>query len=834
MDKIDIDGTGLNNVDWLQNGEEADESILNRPTKQISQFVNDLIDADVTLQSNIDTEKARIDAILDAAGADSDSFAEIVQIISNVDTENDQAFAAYVLSNDQAVSDIQSELGTKANSADVYLKTETYSQSEIDAAIAAGGGSGGEDPYIEYSIYETSAAVFADGAPGIEDAALRDGWYYENDGAGGFTKFNWYFYDGTSTNVQLSDFSAYAVMTFDDISNSPIFGVYTLPTGTNDAIPGFAHSRITYSVPDVTPVAGVRYLVYFGTEPNVHNELPRIQLTSDGIANVGEQDPSEIVLTVSLGSNSVAAPSTVKYLVRNMGVNTPTFKVDYELKIEHITKQEFASEVDTIITSTAYTKSEVDSSLALKANSADVYLKTETYSQTEVDTQLSTKANSADVYNKTEIDNALDLKADILDVDAALSLKANSADVYLKTETYSQAEVDAAIAAGGGGSSSAISQNDTNVTVTDTGTDGKIDFTIDGNLKWSVDNSGNLVPASDNTIDVGSATNRVRDLYVGLNSVKFVDDSQNEYPLSVSAGVLQFNGEAVGAGEVSQAELDEVSSYLPTDTVTTSDGNSVFFDGAGDYISSPNGIANDLGAGDFTVECWFKSNNGSLNQHAALIASYAGSVQGSWSLKASASTSGNVEFAYYDGTWLGLGTSTNIASDQQWHHVAVTRSNGTVNIWVDGTSVASSTINTDLTGDGHPLTVGFMPIDPPSYINGYISNARIISGVAVYTSSFTPPTSPLTVTPETQLLTANDTVIDDDSTNNLPLTINDNTVASNETPFTTTTTGYVSAIGDVGTKGDILYHDGTKFVKLAAGTTGQVLTMGASGIPEWQ
>jgi len=36
-----------------------------------------------------------------------------------------------------------------------------------------------------------------------------------------------------------------------------------------------------------------------------------------------------------------------------------------------------------------------------------------------------------------------------------------------------------------------------------------------------------------------------------------------------------------------------------------------------------------------------------------------------------------------------------------------------------------------------------------------------------------------------------------------------------------------------GTQGDILYHDGTSFVKLAAGTQGQVLTMGAGGIPEW-
>jgi hypothetical protein len=60
--------------------------------------------ADTTLQSNIDVEKGRIDAILAASDADKDSFAEIVALINSVDTENDNAFAAYALSNDAALA----------------------------------------------------------------------------------------------------------------------------------------------------------------------------------------------------------------------------------------------------------------------------------------------------------------------------------------------------------------------------------------------------------------------------------------------------------------------------------------------------------------------------------------------------------------------------------------------------------------------------------------------------------------------------------------------------------------------------------------------------------
>ncbi len=70
----------------------------------ITQEISDRTSADTTLQSNIDVEKGRIDAILSAADADKDSFAEIVTLINSVDTTNDQAFAAYVLSNDAALA----------------------------------------------------------------------------------------------------------------------------------------------------------------------------------------------------------------------------------------------------------------------------------------------------------------------------------------------------------------------------------------------------------------------------------------------------------------------------------------------------------------------------------------------------------------------------------------------------------------------------------------------------------------------------------------------------------------------------------------------------------
>ena len=77
--------------------------------------------ADSGLQSAIDAEKARIDAILSASTADSDSFAEIVNLINSVDTENDNAFSAYVLSNDAALAAEVSDRETLEGEFDAYV-----------------------------------------------------------------------------------------------------------------------------------------------------------------------------------------------------------------------------------------------------------------------------------------------------------------------------------------------------------------------------------------------------------------------------------------------------------------------------------------------------------------------------------------------------------------------------------------------------------------------------------------------------------------------------------------------------------------------------------------
>lgn len=225
------------------------------------------------------------------------------------------------------------------------IDAETSARQDADAAL--------EDRIspIEYRsqfnniyAYEDNAAVYADGAAPIADPSLlrRDGWYFTNIVAG--SKINWYFFDGNPLSatyqgqITLENFSAYAVVTLDSLASSPIIGIYTLPTGSGDVLPGFAHSRLAYSgYVAGSPEIGKKCLIYVGDDPLVHPELPRFKMALSVGSSSGDQDPSEIVLTASFGSNSSASVGSVQFLAESLGVHSPSVKQEMDLRIRTVT-----------------------------------------------------------------------------------------------------------------------------------------------------------------------------------------------------------------------------------------------------------------------------------------------------------------------------------------------------------------------------------------------------------------------------------------------------------------------------------------------------------------
>ena len=88
-----------------------------------------------------------------------------------------------------------------------------------------------------------------------------------------------------------------------------------------------------------------------------------------------------------------------------------------------------------------------------------------------------------------------------------------------------------------------------------------------------------------------------------------------------------------------------------------------------------------------------------------------------------------------------------------WNHIAVVRSGSTITGYLNG--VAGSTPITSsatFTSNLYGVYVGAGAGNNNAKLGGNVSNLRIVKGTAVYTSSFTPSTTPLTAITNTSLL----------------------------------------------------------------------------------
>ncbi len=165
--------------------------------------------------------------------------------------------------------------------------------------------------------------------------------------------------------------------------------------------------------------------------------------------------------------------------------------------------------------------------------------------------------------------------------------------------------------------------------------------------------------------------------------------------------------------------------------------SAVYFDGTGDYLEISDLASLQFGTGDFTIEGWVNKPGQGANGYDALIGiGQTVSATTGWYLEVS--TSRGIYFTINNNP-VSYGTWTN---DSAWHHIAVTRSSGTVNIWLDGVSVASGTISVTVPTTGTTAKVGNYYNGTTNYtFNGYTQDVRVTKGLARYTSTFTPPTA---------------------------------------------------------------------------------------------
>jgi hypothetical protein len=237
--------------------------------------------------------------------------------------------------------------------------------------------------------------------------------------------------------------------------------------------------------------------------------------------------------------------------------------------------------------------------------------------------------------------------------------------------------------------------------------------------------------------------------------------------------------------------------FSPTSSAAFYRNWSTYFNGNGDYLTIPTNAAFSFDTGDFTIECWVYLNTKTGYPVFAMLGDGVDATPTqrlcAWSLYFDGGAN-QLVFARYTPTYAGLTFSWN-PSLNQWYHVCLTRGGTSLRAFVNGTQIGTTqSNNTNYTAvNSTSLHVGrFIANGGVSFfLNGYISNLRIVKGTAVYTSNFTPSSSPLTAITNTALLTCQNGYPVDVSSNKFSITINSNPLPVQFSPFNVETTSTV-------------------------------------------
>jgi len=259
-----------------------------------------------------------------------------------------------------------------------------------------------------------------------------------------------------------------------------------------------------------------------------------------------------------------------------------------------------------------------------------------------------------------------------------------------------------------------------------------------------------------------------------INNNLFIDDSTNNFAVTRAGNTTQGTFSPYGANW------------------------SNYFDGTGDYLSVPSSAALNL-TGDFTLETWIYPTT--INSYNMILGS-SGTVNPDYfTIRASSIELGITTNSNYPVWNYSFVTNT-------WYYIVISRASGALKAFVNGQqltlSSGSANDSSQIFPSGFTNFIGRYAVpEVPHYFTGYISNLRVVKGTAVYTSTFTPSTAPLTAISGTSLLTCQSNRLRDASTNNFTITKAGDVRVQRFSPFSP------SAAYSLSTIGGSAYFDGT-------------------------
>ena len=213
-------------------------------------------------------------------------------------------------------------------------------------------------------------------------------------------------------------------------------------------------------------------------------------------------------------------------------------------------------------------------------------------------------------------------------------------------------------------------------------------------------------------------------------SNRFIDNSSNNFTLTRNGS----------------PSVQRFSPFNPTAPYSTSViGGSGYWNGSGDYLSASANAAWASGTSDFTYEAWvFQTNTSATLQS---IVNFRDGNINNFEIR----IDGTQPQLHWDGALIYNGSSNLIAG--QWNHLAISRSSGTLRMYLNGNSIASTTTSYNFNQNTTAYFGGYGGGGSGWAFYGYMAGVRFVNGTAIYSgTTYTIPTTPPTAVTNTKAL----------------------------------------------------------------------------------
>lgn len=167
--------------------------------------------------------------------------------------------------------------------------------------------------------------------------------------------------------------------------------------------------------------------------------------------------------------------------------------------------------------------------------------------------------------------------------------------------------------------------------------------------------------------------------------------------------------------------------------------SAIYFDGSGDHLTVVDSDDWNFGDGDFTIDFWINTSY-EAGEHAIITTGDSGPGATYRNAFEIYSRDGDIRAYYADGTNQDYLIKTGVFNGT-WKHIAFSRNNSQVMLFVDGILADSKVITWTLANPSTNMTIGSRGTSQ-LFLTGYIDELRISKGIARWTSNFQPPAAP--------------------------------------------------------------------------------------------